>query len=70
MRESLLYEAREYADIVYRAYDIEAISDIIKLIHTHGRGKVKNAFYKVSLKAPDNPKRAFKYVIGTLRNNH
>lgn len=59
---------RKYADIVHRAYDLEAIEDIIDFIDVYGEDEVRKAFRKVAQKNIDNPKRTFKYVIGILKN--
>ena len=65
--QKLFKEAAEYAEIVYRGNDIQAIEDIIENIGEYGIDKVDRAFRIVSKKAPDNPKRSYKYVVGILQ---
>ncbi len=65
--KDLVDKARKYAVIVFRAYDIESIEDIIEFIKIYGHKKVKKAFDKVGMKQVDNPKRTFKYVVGILK---
>ena len=60
-------QARKYADIVFRAYDLESISDIIRFIDSYSEKVVNEAFSIVKMKAIDNPKRTFKYVVGILK---
>lgn len=65
--KKLIKQARKYADIVFRAYDLESIKDIIRFIDSYGENMVNEAFSIVKVKAIDNPKRTFKYVVGILK---
>ena len=65
--KDLVKEAREYASIVYKGYDATSIEDVIELMGIYGREKVRDAFRVVEMKAPDNPKRRFGYVVGILK---
>ncbi|MDI6606746.1 MAG: phospholipase D-like domain-containing protein, partial [Candidatus Omnitrophota bacterium] len=60
-------QASKYAAIVYKDNDIQVIEDIIKKIEEYGIKEVDKAFGKVSHRAPDNPKRSYKYVVGILQ---
>ncbi len=60
-------QAAKYAEIVYKDNDIQVIEDIIKKIEEYGIEKVGKAFGKIARKAPDNPKRSYKYVVGILQ---
>jgi len=63
-----LRKARKYARIIYEDNDTQIIEDIILKMSTYGEGRVAKAFSKISKKAPDNPKRSYKYVVGILQS--
>jgi len=63
----LFEQAQKYAGIVYKDNDIQIIEDIIKKINTYGLEQVGKSFDKIAQKAPDNPKRSYKYVVGILQ---
>jgi len=60
-------KARDYAKIVFKANNIRVIQDIIKKEMQYGSEWVAEAFSIVAKKAPDNPKRSYEYVVGTLQ---
>jgi hypothetical protein len=59
--------ATEYAEIVFKGNDIQVIEDIIKRIEEYGIAQVDRVFKIVSERAPDNPKRSYRYTVGILR---
>jgi hypothetical protein len=62
-----LEKARDFAEVVFRENDIEAIEEIIILANKYGRGKIKRAYEILSKKRVDNPKRTFRYAIGIIK---
>lgn len=60
-------EIRDMAGIVYCAYDITVVKNIIKQADCYGMENVRNAFMCVARKRPDNHKRTYKYVLGILK---
>jgi len=67
--EGAVSKSRAYAKIVYKENDIQVIEDIIKKTAMYGEDKINRAFTIVSKKAPDNPKRSYKYVVGILQKH-
>lgn len=67
--EKLVREARELAGIVYSAYDINVVKDILKQIEFYGITAVREAFSYVKRMNPDNYKREYYYVLGILRRH-
>lgn len=62
-----LEKARDFAGVIFRENDIEAIEEIIILTNEYGRGKIKRVYEILSEKRVDNPKRTFRYAIGIIK---
>jgi hypothetical protein len=62
----LVSQARDYAFVVYKGFDLTSIEMVINLIASYGEAQVDEAFKIVEMKSPDNPKRFLGYVIGIL----
>lgn len=65
--KELFTQAHHFAGIVYKENDIQVIEDIIRKIEEYGSEHVALSFGKIAEKAPDNPKRSYKYVVGILQ---
>lgn len=65
--KDLINKAAELAEIIYCAYDINIIKDILDKIDVYGRGPVIEAFGYVKNMTVDNSKRSYNYVLGILR---
>lgn len=61
-------KARKYAEIIFEENNPEVIEDIILKAKQYGEKKVKRAFYLISQKSIDNPKRSYGYVVGIMEN--
>ena len=66
--EEKLKSAIDFAEVVCRQNDIEAIEKIINLTEEYGEEKIKKAYNILSEKAVDNPKRTFRYAVGIIKN--
>jgi HKD family nuclease len=62
-----LRKARQYAKIVFKENDPQAVEDILITIKVAGEEPVKKAFNIVAKKRTDNAKRCYAYVKGILR---
>ncbi|MFA4889520.1 MAG: phospholipase D-like domain-containing protein [Candidatus Omnitrophota bacterium] len=60
--------AQRYAGIVFQENNVQVIESIIKNMEEYGVSEVEKAFQKVARKAPDNPKRSYRYVVGILQS--
>ena len=60
--------AQRDAGVVFQENNVQVIESIIKNMEEYGVSKVEEAFRKVARKAPDNPKRSYRYVVGILRS--
>ena len=61
-----LNKAREYAKIVFKENDPQAVEDIIIMMESFGEEPVKKAFAIVAKKSTSNPKKCYAYVKGIL----
>jgi len=59
--------AVEFAEVVYRQNDIDAIEKVIKLTEEYGEEKIQKAQKILSEKAVDSPKRTLRYGIGIIK---
>ena len=67
--EANVQKAREYAKVVFKENDPEAIETLLKLTTDYGEEAVKKAVRIVSKKRPDNPKRSFAYLKGIIEKS-
>jgi hypothetical protein len=65
-RKNVAY-ARHFANIVYCAYDLDVVRDILKQISRRGTAIVRKAFYITAEKKPDNPQRTYIYTLGIMK---
>ncbi|MFH1309760.1 MAG: phospholipase D-like domain-containing protein [Candidatus Omnitrophota bacterium] len=64
--EANVQKARDYAKVVYKENDPEAIETLLKLTTDYGEEAVKKAVRVVAKKRTDNPKRSFAYLRGII----
>ncbi|MFH1318441.1 MAG: phospholipase D-like domain-containing protein [Candidatus Omnitrophota bacterium] len=64
--EANVQKARDYAKVVCKENDPEAIETLLKLTTDYGEQAVKKAVRIVAKKRTDNPKRSFAYLIGII----
>jgi hypothetical protein len=65
--KDLVDKAVELAGIVYNAYDVHVVEDVIENMNMYGVNAVMEAFDYVQSMTVDNPKRTYNYVFGILR---
>lgn len=59
--------ARHFANIVYCAYDLNVIGDILEQINRYGHAACRRAFDITARKSPDNPQKTYIYTRGIIR---
>lgn len=64
--EEKLKKALDFAEVVFKQNDIDAIEQMIKLAEEYGEEKINKAYEILSEKAVDSPKRTLKYAIGVV----
>ena len=61
-------QAQRYANSVFEANDLNAVTRLIELEKEFGKETVEKAVAKVSEKFTGNPKRNISYLIGTIES--
>ena len=68
--EANVQKARDYAKVVYKENDPEAVETLLKLTTDYGEEAVKKAVRIVAKKRADNPKRTFAYLKGIIEKSY
>jgi hypothetical protein len=60
--------ARNYASVVFKENDPEAVEYLLKLTKQYGPDVIKRAVDIVAQKSISNPKRCFSYLVGIVKH--